>query len=172
MDSSSTQNRVSRDYADDSERLTWDGFAPGPSAPSDAAITQETREVVFRNGKALQASGFRHPVCEEPDVPEEQAYMERFLDDVTGRELDPAGAREAAGRGKPNWTSSNRWGLGSRPQVSLGVDAPILAGRWVGVNTGEEEHPQARSRFVAKESERGVASVLVARYFVALPAVE
>ena len=98
---------------------------------------------------------------------EEQDYVDNIFDDVSGRELDPDGVREARHAELELVEQMGVWEV--TPRSSLGSDVPILKGRWVDVNKGDEEHPNLRSRYVAREIKRGVQSTRVAEIFAAMP---
>ena len=107
-----------------------------------------------------------YAVCEDTEDWCQEAYMDAYFDNVTGRELDPAGVKIARQSEIDFINSMGVWEVIPRTEVG---DAPILKGRWVDVNKGDVKDPNYRSRYVAKEIKKGARSSLVAEFFAAMP---
>ena len=110
----------------------------------------------------LENSGQERVVCEEPDFFE--AYLEEFYDDVSGRELEPEKVVKARKEEVDFIRKMGVWQEVDRPS-----DKPVLKGRWVDINKGDQDRPIYRSRYVGKEIKKGSKGALVADFFAAMP---
>ena len=142
----------------------------GPQGPEDVgandadrqiqALVRNTREEYF---EYVQSLGEDRPVCEEsvPDLEwHDEAGFGYYVDDVSGRDLD-AGLVEEARRAEIDIISQMQvWEVVDRP-----AGKTVIGTRWVDVNKGDEDHPNYRSRLVAKEIRRGSLQ----EYFAAMP---
>ena len=110
----------------------------------------------------IEKSGQERVVCEEPDFFE--AYLDEFYDDISGRELEPEKVVKARKEEVDFIRKMGVWQEVDRPS-----DKPVLKGRWVDINKGDEDHPIYRSRYVGKEIKKGSKGALVADFFAAMP---
>ena len=110
----------------------------------------------------LENSGQERVVCEEPDFFE--AYLEEFYDDVSGRELEPEKVVKARKEEVDFIRKMGVWQEVDRPS-----DKPVLKGRRVDINKGDQDRPIYRSRYVGKEIKKGSKGALVADFFAAMP---
>ena len=133
-----------------------------------SSIVQETRkQTIERMICNMSTDSDWRPVCEEPDELDDSGYFDAYFDDVTGRELDPDKVREARSLELDFISSIGVWKPVARRDLEK--DTFIVKGRWVDVNKGDEQHPNYRSRYVAKEFKRGTRSSLAAEFFAAIP---
>lgn len=131
-------------------------------------LLQATREETIASiEKESQRTGDANPVCEEPQVMDQEVYAEKFFDDLTGRELDPGLVREARSSEIDFVQKMGVWREIDRPPKDSGIT--VLKARWVDINKGDEAVPVHRSRYVAKEIKKGARSALVADFFAAMP---
>ena len=107
-----------------------------------------------------------YAVCEEGEDWCQEAYLDAYFDNVTGRELDPAGVKIARQAEIDFINSMGVWEVIPRSEIE---GTSILKGRWVDVNKGDLKEPNYRSRYVAKEIKKGARSSLVAEFFAAMP---
>lgn len=104
------------------------------------------------------------PVCEEPSGLEQDCYLETFFDDVSGKQLEHSRVLKARQDEVDFIRRMSVFDEVERPK-----DRPVLKGRWVDVNKGDDARPNYRSRYVGKEIKRGAKGSLVAQYFAAMP---
>ena len=69
---------------------------------------------------------------------------------TSGRELEP----EKVVRARKEEVDFIRK-MGVWQEVDRPSDKPVLKGRWVDINKGDEDHPIYRSRYVGKEIKKG-----------------
>jgi hypothetical protein len=132
------------------------------------ALVMDMRDRAICRLEADMESGEKtRPVCEESDGFENTEYLDAYFDDVSGRELDPAKVQEARKVELDLIAGIGVWKI--VPRSELGPGTTIVKGRWVDVNKGDEQNPNYRSRYVAKEFKRGSKSSLAAEFFAAMP---
>ena len=91
------------------------------------------------------------------DSPEEETYdgeIARAWDDVSGKELDPMGVRQARAKEIEYINHKNVWQKAEKADA-LKMGCKVVGGRWVDVDKGDASRPDYRSRFVAKEINTG-----------------
>ena len=76
---------------------------------------------------------------------------ERFVDDITGQPLDPELCRIARKKEIDYFQSKGVWDLRNLQEAWARTGRPPISVRWVEVNKGDDEHPNYRSRLVARE---------------------
>eukprot|EP00435_Cladocopium_sp_Y103_P040755 s116_g11.t1 len=141
---------------------------PAMSVPAGVASTPADGPEVASPKRSVDPSqaeeerGETRVVCEEPDFFAEK-YAE-YYDDISGRELDPEMVVKARREEVEFIRKMKVWQEVDRPK-----DKPVLKGRWVDINKGDEEKPQYRSRYVGKEIKKGSKGALVADFFAAMP---
>ena len=118
-----------------------------------AAILRDLREQLRATGEMLQ---FDYPVPEDPVIPrdiprEAEEELESYWDDANGGWLDAKLVRAA--RAEELETIKSYQVYVKRPikeclEVTGKRPMPI---RWVDTNKGDDEHPEYRSRIVAKD---------------------
>ena len=119
--------------------------ADAPMGSSDDAENQIINAVLSsRKGfiSTAVASGKKEPVCEEV-VPEVETP---YWDDISGKPLDPAGAKEARKEEVQVMSDRGVWEVIPRP-----VGEMVISTRWADINKDDEDRPKYRSRFVARE---------------------
>ena len=104
------------------------------------------------------------PVCEEPSGMEQDCYLEAFFDDVSGKQLEHSRVLKAR-QDEVDFIKR----MSVFEEVERPKNRPVLKGRWVDVNKGDDTHPNYRSRYVGKEIKKGARGSLVAQYFAAMP---
>ena len=110
-----------------------------------------------------EEAGDQFPVCEDSwNVDREEC----FVDDVSGKILDPNGVRQARKEEMGIIQSMGIWEVVPRPP---GVK--IIGTRWVDVNKGDQDRPNHRSRLVAQEIKKSmqVGSGGEFDFFAAMP---
>ena len=107
------------------------------------------------------------PVCEEFDPMSNYSYWELFYDDISGKMLDTALLREARRIELACIEKMTVWEL--VPRLAKSAGKLLRRGRWVDINTGDDERPRYRSRYVGKEIKRGAKNSFVAEFFAAMP---
>ena len=76
---------------------------------------------------------------------------EKFIDDLTGQLLDPALCRAARKKEMDFVREKGLWIKRTIKECWSRTGAPPVTVRWVETNKGDDEHPNVRSRLVAKE---------------------
>ena len=104
------------------------------------------------------------PVCEEPSGMEQDCYLEAFFDDVSGKQLEHSRVLKAR-QDEVDFIKR----MSVFEEVERPKNRPVLKGRWVDVNKGDDAHPNYRSRYVGKEIKKGARGSLAAQYFAAMP---
>ena len=80
--------------------------------------------------------------------------MEKAWDDVSGKELISKGVREARKKEMTYVHNKQVWGKTTR-QDAVARGCNVVGGRWVDVDKGDDNKPDYRSMFVAKEINTG-----------------
>ena len=89
-----------------------------------------------------------------PDQEENLAEMEKAWDDVSGKELDSRGVREARAKEMTYIHDKQVWVKMSK-QAAISKGCKVVGSRWVDVDKGDTSKPDYRSRLVAKEINTG-----------------
>ena len=76
---------------------------------------------------------------------------ERFIDDITGQPLNPELCRIARRKEIDYFRSRGVWDMRRVQEAWSKTGRPPINVRWVEVNKGDDEHPNYRSRLVARE---------------------
>ena len=76
---------------------------------------------------------------------------ERFSDDITGQPLNPEICRLARQKEIDYFRSQGVWDMRRVQEAWSRTGRPPISVRWVEVNKGDDEHPNYRSRLVARE---------------------
>ena len=155
-----SRKRAASEELDDSERANRDVVAE----INELLTTSRLEGIADMAEQAgMKSGGFA--VCEEPAELCQEAWVDAFYDDISGRELDPDGVAKARGEELEFIDKMGVWDI--IPRSEAGVT--VIKGRWVDVNKGDEARPNYRCRYVAKEFKRGVKGCLVAEFFAAMP---
>ena len=97
----------------------------------------------------MENEGLVNPTCDEDNPMDQDCYLDVFLDDLSGRQLDPAKVRDAREEEIAYINKMQVWDVVPRPAPTSGIK--VLKGRWIDINKGTEERPNYRSRYVVKE---------------------
>ena len=76
---------------------------------------------------------------------------EKFVDDLTGQPLNPDLCRIARQKEIDYFRSKGVWDMRRVQEAWSKTGRPPISVRWVEVNKGDDEHPNYRSRLVARE---------------------
>ena len=76
---------------------------------------------------------------------------ENFRDAIIGQALNPALVREARKKELEYFESKGVWQKRLRSEAYKFTGKPPISVKWVGVNKGDDEFPNYRSRLVARE---------------------
>jgi thiol-disulfide isomerase/thioredoxin len=113
----------------------------------------------------VRKAGNDKPVCEEPipDYSDEDYEDFDCIDDVSGKCLNSKLVNEARKLEIKFFEDMGLWKVIKRP-VELG-EYRLISTRWVDVNKGDEDKPNYRSRFVAREIKKN----RLESFFAAMP---
>ena len=141
-----SRKRAASAELDDSERADRDVVAE-----INSLLTSSRAEGIMEMAEqsGMNTGGFA--VCEEPVDWWQEAWVDAFYDDISGRELDPDGVAKARGEALEFIDNMGVWDI--IPRSEAGVT--VIKGRWVDVNKGDEARPNYRCRYVAKEFKKG-----------------
>ena len=106
------------------------------------------------NLKSLLSLKKGDKVWAAPDQEENLAEMEKAWDDVSGKELDSRGVREARAKEMTYIHDKQVWVKMSK-QDAIARGCKVVGSRWVDVDKGDTSKPDYRSRLVAKEINTG-----------------
>ena len=104
------------------------------------------------------------PTCDEVDPMDIDSSWDYFVDNVSGKYLDPRLVAQARKEEIDVIDEMKVWIRVPRP-----TDKPVLKGRWVDIDKGDADEPNYRSRYVAKDINKGPKSRVIAQYFAAMP---
>jgi hypothetical protein len=105
------------------------------------------------------------PNVDEPDDWwEVDDSFDQFVDNVSGKLLSTNLVLRARAEEIEVINNMKVWKVVPRPPGK-----PVLKGRWVDINKGDEGAPDHRSRWVAKEIKKGVKSKLYSEFFASMP---
>ena len=76
---------------------------------------------------------------------------ERVIDDITGQPLNPELCRIARQKEIDYFRNKGVWDMRRIQEAWARTGRPPISVRWVEVNKGDDEHPNYRSRLVARE---------------------
>ena len=79
---------------------------------------------------------------------------QEFRDAITGQLLRPELVREARRKELEYFVSKNVWDIVARGEAVKCQGKPPITVKWVDVNKGDDDHPEYRSRLVAREIRR------------------
>ena len=108
--------------------------------------------------ESLETGMIPRPVCEAPDELQDPEYLEVYFDDVSGKELDSDGVRASRKAEVEFLEKIPVWKPVKREDLEPGTN--MLNCRWVDTNKGDDQNPNYRSRYVAKEIKHGVHELL------------
>ena len=111
--------------------------------------------------KSLMKVGADTTIGEKPEEEDHDTEIARAWDDVSGKELDAQGVKEARSKEMEYIDRKKVWYRATRAEA-LSMGCKIVGGRWVDVDKGDTSRPDYRSRFVAKEINTGYEEGLYA----------
>ena len=83
------------------------------------------------------------------------SYMHTFVDDLSGKILEPNGVRQARNEEVKLFQEHDAYTFVPLSECLTFTGKKPIATRWVDINKGDETQPKYRSRCVAKEIHRG-----------------
>ena len=129
-------------------------------------VLLEAHEDQVRDVLELQEES-EFPVCEESAVWQDPDMVEKFYDEMNGKQLDTAAVKKARMTEIDFINSMGVWEEVPRPSKDSGIK--VVKGRWVDIDKGTYGKPNYRSRYVACEIKKGVKSAFVSEFFAAMP---
>ena len=106
------------------------------------------------NLKSLLSLKKGDKMYEAPEQEDNLEEMQKAWDDVSGKELDAKGVKEARVKEMTYIHNKQVW-VNMSKQAALAKGCKVVGSRWVDVDKGDISKPDYRSRLVAKEINTG-----------------